>query len=542
MVKLSLHIFDPESLNDQILLKSFYQGTFGALAIFDLSNKRTFNDSFFKNIIQIIKEHTQAELVLIGNKSDKITLEDSKIFSNDIKKFQEEYNILEFLETSAKTGENITNAFDLLIGQIIAKRFDNIQDLSFKEEEIILKIILIGLDGVGKTSIKNRYVGTSVHYARRPTYEIKEIEYYLEEPQEIEEDESILIIEEDKTEREEMLEIKDKDVIQEETKIPEEKINLLKEDVFVEKPTLPKIQKKIEPKKEEQLFRKKKKISESKKGKEIKKKEISISKDDKLISKEKEVSDIHIDSIEQAKAEDSISTRAKVFEVDFAASLSESVIETRIEKKLIRKATVFYKKRMNPMKLNKLTVFLSTSEIYEELKLEFEKIARAATGKALEIDEKESIVRVEPSFPGCVCVPSIGYLDAKKEYDHLNFIISPLSTGEIPDAKVNIYYKDELIDSIATPANIVNTKIAKISAIITIIIPVLGKLFDEVFSEFFEKVFPYYSNVGGLEGILTILTSIMLLVSGITYYLRKPKDAKPVESKSLSEIVSSITE
>ena len=88
-------------------------------------------------------------------------------------------------------------------------------------------------------------------------------------------------------------------------------------------------------------------------------------------------------------------------------------------------------------------------------------------------------------------MPSFGYLDAKKEYDHLDFVISPLSVGEINDAKVNIYYKDELIDSIPTPIKIVNTTIAKISAVITIIIPILGKLFDEIFSNALKDIFPF---------------------------------------------------
>ncbi len=261
---------------------------------------------------------------------------------------------------------------------------------------------------------------------------------------------------------------------------------------------------------------------------------------EKQRKKGKELGEISDFEIEEEASDELYDYAADEGKVSDRSILAEPT--TILQKKLIRKATVFYKKRMNPMKLNKMTVFLSTSEIFEELKLEFEKIARAATGKALEIEEDESIVRIEPSFPGCVCVPTVGYLDAKKEYDHLNFIVSPLSTGEIPEAKVNIYYKDKLIDTIATPAKVVNTNIAKISAVVTLIIPLIGTIFDEFFSQLFGDILPFYSSIGGLEGILTILTTFMLIISGISYYLRKPKDAKPAESKSLSEIVSSISE
>jgi len=583
MTKIRVDIYDP-TIDDQFN-KDFYQNTDGVLIVFDVSNLNSFYNSEIREIIQMIKEETEAEFILIGNKSDLTTPEDLIIIIEDIKKFQEEYNISEFITTSAKTGKNIHNTFDKIIDCIISKKFKKNMEVSS------IKLMIIGLKQVGKTSIVNNYTGAIFTENYFPTMgfsiKSKEIEYYKEEKSEIiGEGEPIQKeVEFGKTQtildKEEILTSEDqRDVFEKQQNIFEEKdrekrreqedhIRGFQEREFErrkkkdlvdfkmeEKTTLPKMKKIREPMEEMKAKKKAKKISEEPMEEmKAKKKAKKISEEPmKYISKIEPNSQLkrEIMSIEEETSEDVIedlsSTKTSSKEEDklsgavtgYSSTLAKPMVETRVQKKLIRKATVFYKKRMNPMKLNKMTVFLSTSEIYEELKIEFEKIARAATGKALEIKEDESIVRIEPLIPGCICVPSFGYLDAKKEYDHLNFVISPLTVGEINDAKVNIYYKDELIDSIPTPIKIVNTAIAKISAVITIIIPILGKLFDEMFNNVLMDIIPYYNNIGGLEGVLTILTTIMLLISGITYYFRKPKDAKPVESKSLPEILNAI--
>ncbi|MBY9005434.1 MAG: hypothetical protein KGD63_01620 [Candidatus Lokiarchaeota archaeon] len=710
MTKIRLHIFDPPSL-DKNILDSICQGTHGVIVVFDLANKNSFYDEKFQKIFKYIKDNTEAKVILMANKSDITELEKSEIAMHDINSLMQDFNISDFKITSAKSGYNIENALSNLVDIIIKSKYKEFKDLETIGASIVLKIIILGLKSVGKTSIKNNYLNKSFTDGFIPRIgldsETKIIEYDFKIREESKESSEILkeelkssiykidsitegkeihieekdisklkITDEDEDVRfdaseydettikeqdfeygkaslikEEVLnEILKDELAKDEKKLTEEKISFSEDvtddkqskiydriieekkspisgeeaksdpseslkapELFFKTPpksaskresrpepivsttpkpppppttgSTPKVESRSEPiesetpkpppspgrgpsiitrkrssipitqpdssPKNEELRGLKEDIQEiteapkvrASKGKKkkasSKKKSIPEDRDRLVKSKEKErkIMETFDDETEELLEESSL------YEFD-GDMIGGGLVETKtiMQKKLIRKATVFYKKQMNPMKLNKMTVFLSTSKIYEELKLEFEKIARAATGKELEIEEDESIVRIEPSFPGCVCVPSVGYLDAKKEYDHFNFIISPLSTGEIPEAKVNIFYKDELIDTISTPAKVVSTNITKISAMVTLIIPIFGTLFDEFFSKFFGEILPFYNSVGGLEGILTILTTIMLIMSGISYYFRKPKDAKPAESKSLSDIVSSISD
>ena len=96
----------------------FYSGTSGAIVVYDLSNAQS-----YRNVQSWIKEchdniHKPIPLILLGNKSDltdqrAIPTERGKELSTKIKASH-------FIETSAKFGENIEEAFSLLVNQILS--------------------------------------------------------------------------------------------------------------------------------------------------------------------------------------------------------------------------------------------------------------------------------------------------------------------------------------------------------------------------------------------------------------------------------------
>lgn len=433
MVEIKLQLWDLAGESRmEFLLQNFVKGASGIVVVFDLSNKESFYTNDLEEMIKLFKENSDAEFILVGNKNDLKTPEQSEINPEDIQNLQDKFEISEFIATSAKTGKNIENLFEILVDLIISKKIEKSEiDLS-SDSPLNLKICVIGVTGVGKTSIILRYTGSRFTTDYKATIGA----------------------------------------------------NITRKDIQYEP--------KIKLKKEE-----KKKFKEA---------------------------------------------PEETFEEELEIEDKTTIVRTlrKEKKKIERKATVFYKKRMNPMKLNKMIVFLSTKEIYEQMKIETETIARAATGKTIEVEEQESIVRVEPFFPGCVCVPSIGYLDAKKDYDSVNFLISPLEVGDILEARVDIFYKDNLIDSIPTPVKVVETTYAKISTAITVFVPIFGLLFDNSLSILFQSNFPFYGTLGGLEGILTIFMGISFIISTLLYLVKKPKDAKPAESKSIPEMILSV--
>ena len=95
--------------------KAYYKGAKGALLVYDITRKST-----FENIDNwLIDLRTNADkdilILLIGNKSDLI--DTREINEEEARTKAEQYNIA-FLETSAKTGDNIDKAFTQLIEQV----------------------------------------------------------------------------------------------------------------------------------------------------------------------------------------------------------------------------------------------------------------------------------------------------------------------------------------------------------------------------------------------------------------------------------------
>ena len=90
---------------------NYLKGTNGALLVFDITQKETFD--LINYWIDIIKENNGSNIakILFGNKSDlsenrEVTKEDAESMANDL-------NCL-YIEGSAKTGENVQEAFDEL--------------------------------------------------------------------------------------------------------------------------------------------------------------------------------------------------------------------------------------------------------------------------------------------------------------------------------------------------------------------------------------------------------------------------------------------
>ena len=88
----------------------FYQGSNGALLMFDLTDRVSFNE--LEQWIEEMNKNIEQEIpfILIGNKSDLLKDIGRIIDINETKEFAEKSNSI-YIETSAKTGENVNDAF-----------------------------------------------------------------------------------------------------------------------------------------------------------------------------------------------------------------------------------------------------------------------------------------------------------------------------------------------------------------------------------------------------------------------------------------------
>lgn len=117
-----LHIWDiagQEKFN--FLHRSFYEGALGALLVFDLTRENTF--SGMKTWLAEMRSIMTFELnkVIIGNKSDLIPSIGQVIERSEVEQYVKSEDCI-YIETSAKTGENVERAFLELTKRMIKNK------------------------------------------------------------------------------------------------------------------------------------------------------------------------------------------------------------------------------------------------------------------------------------------------------------------------------------------------------------------------------------------------------------------------------------
>jgi len=105
----------------EILREAYFYGAQGALCICDITNRDTFAELRYW-IKAMNATSGPVPMVMIGNKKDLDA--DSNVGIEDIDAFAKKFNSRSLM-TSAKTGENVENAFSMLLEDVlgnIAKR------------------------------------------------------------------------------------------------------------------------------------------------------------------------------------------------------------------------------------------------------------------------------------------------------------------------------------------------------------------------------------------------------------------------------------
>jgi Ras-related protein Rab-2A len=119
--KVKIQIWDTAGQETfRALIKSYYRGAAACLLVFDICDKKSFED--IKYWMKDVKDNSNQFIIftLIGNKSDKI--QDRQVSIPEALEFAE-FHQLEYIETSAFNSRNIYNAFYITADKIL----DNIK-------------------------------------------------------------------------------------------------------------------------------------------------------------------------------------------------------------------------------------------------------------------------------------------------------------------------------------------------------------------------------------------------------------------------------
>ncbi|CAI0459400.1 unnamed protein product [Linum tenue] len=109
------------------ITRSYYRGAAGALLVYDITRRETFNH--LASWLEDARQHANSNMtiMLIGNKCDlahrrAVSAEEGEQFARE--------NGLVFMEASAKTAQNVEEAFINTAGKIYKKIEDGVLDIS----------------------------------------------------------------------------------------------------------------------------------------------------------------------------------------------------------------------------------------------------------------------------------------------------------------------------------------------------------------------------------------------------------------------------
>lgn len=137
--KIKLQIWDTAGQERfRTITTAYYRGAMGIMMIYDITDEKSFNNVHYW--IKSIEQHSNenVEIILIGNKIDMkekraITFEQGSRLAQHYSKEKE----VKFFEVSAKTGENINEAYSFLAEKIsnkIINEVEKIDKIAFEEK------------------------------------------------------------------------------------------------------------------------------------------------------------------------------------------------------------------------------------------------------------------------------------------------------------------------------------------------------------------------------------------------------------------------
>jgi small GTP-binding protein len=153
--QIKLQIWDTAGQdNFRSIIRSYYRGTVGALLVYDITQRQTFN--CLTSWLEDARKHSTSNMVimLIGNKCDLIAKRE--VQKEEGEAFAREHGLI-FMETSAKTAANVEEAFINTAREIYRKIQEGVLDPL--NEDTGIKIGSLGKNSTGGRSARSNRDG-----------------------------------------------------------------------------------------------------------------------------------------------------------------------------------------------------------------------------------------------------------------------------------------------------------------------------------------------------------------------------------------------
>lgn len=203
-------------------------------------------------------------------------------------------------------------------------------------------------------------------------------------------------------------------------------------------------------------------------------------------------------------------------------------------KLLHRKTTVRHYSQMHPFENFPLMVIISKHEIE---KIKVDGVKQATAKKAFAVKMVKPIVQIVPHFPGCLVSPNKMEVNVTPETVEARMWVTPLCEGDLKDARVEVWYDGERVNSVKTPCRVTTHTMTRVMAGLSLLAPFISSTLQAFQMDPESQIRDGFPLVKGLFQMMnTSYTTFVLLFIflGLTFFFYQRSRAE--EADPITEI------
>jgi hypothetical protein len=194
-----------------------------------------------------------------------------------------------------------------------------------------------------------------------------------------------------------------------------------------------------------------------------------------------------------------------------------------------RMSTVRYFKQMNPNHTYPVVAIISKKKIAPP---KIKEVAQVEGREAVRVKRANPFIEVRAHFPGCIAVPDSVRLDVSGDQAVATIWVTPVASGAMKEARVEIWYEGTLIEAIATPFNVVSQSAAKASlfaSLLSLVAEAYFQMQGDKSIEALEASAKAYGEALLASPVRLGLFGGLIVLAFFLWLIKRPRQSAPVE-------------